>query len=137
MAKVRELRTAWGVSEIGLTLPSIVFVAGMVVAATGRIAGFGIAIGACLAFLNAVVLLKRVELAIASDNAAIATVSMQVGLLSTFAVIGAVTVILLLTSVPMAVGMAVTFFAVETAEFALFYRSRRRADTVPAGARSV
>ena len=94
---------------------------GLAIAVSGRLFGLGIAVGAVMAVLNSTFLIKRVQFAVDSPSAAVATVSMQVGLLLTFGVIGLVTLLLLVLSVQMAVAMGITFFAVQTGEIVLYY----------------
>jgi len=125
MAEIgRRSRSVSGIGDVNLVLPAVLVVVGVIVATLGRIIGIGIAVGAILALLNSIVLVKRVELAVDSANAAVATISMQIGLLLTFGGIGAVTLIMLIVSVPMAVAMGITFFAAQTGEVYLFYRAR-------------
>lgn len=125
---VRRLRSAWGVGDINVVLPLLLVVAGGIVAASGRIVGFGIIVGALLAMVNSALLVKRVQYAVGSESPGVAMVSMQVGLLLTFLGIGAITLILLVTSVLMAIAMGVTFFVAQTAEILLYYRKRRALD---------
>lgn len=124
MLRVRQLRAAWGIADVSLLLPAVVVVVGVAVTLSGRSLGIGIAIGSVLALVNSAVLVKRVEFAVDSANAAIATVSMQVGLVLTFAAIGGITLILLIVAVPVAIAMGITFFIAQTGEILLYFRAR-------------
>jgi hypothetical protein len=100
--------------------------AGAVVAMVGRgYLGLGIGVGALLAYFNSWLLASRIELATATGEAAAAMISMQLGLLVTFTVVGGLTVLMVFISLPMTVAMAISFFLTQTAELALYYRARR------------
>jgi hypothetical protein len=129
MLRVRQLRAAWRIEDVNLIFPALIAAAGIVIAATGHMFGLGILIGAIVAGANSALLLKRVQLAVESPSPAIATVSMQVGLMLTFVAIGAITLLLLVISVPLAVAMALTFFVAQTGEIGLFYWTRTHRST--------
>lgn len=124
-----------GLEDLNVLLPGFVIAAGLGTIVAGKPPiGVGIAVGAMLALLNSVLLVKRIDLAIASGMAVTAMIAMQLGLFVTFTLVGAITVVMVLISLPMTIAMAISFFGVQTAELILYYRARRsRLDAGPTG----
>jgi len=85
---------------------------------------------ACLAFLNGMILSKRVEFAAGTGSLAQALMVMQVGLLVTFTIVGIATVILVHYSLPLTIGCAAGFVTAQLAILAAFYWTHAR--TMPA-----
>ena len=123
-----------GLGDVNLIVPGLVVLSGIGVSIAGRpYIGIGIAVGALLAVLNTVLLIKRVDMAAASGLAPVAMVSMQLGLLVTFTVIGGVAVVMVLINLSMTIAMAISLFGTQTAELLLYYRARRsRLGAMPA-----
>jgi len=123
---VRRVLGPLGLDGVSFGLPALAVVAAVVLSLAGQpLIGAGIAVGAVLALLNSSLLIKRIDLAVRSGNPAAALISMQLGLLVTFTIVGAVTVLMLLSSVRMTVAMAISFFIAQTAELLLFYWARQ------------
>ena len=120
-----------GSGRVNPLVPAMVVVAGAVVFGFGyRFIGAGIAVGACLAFVNALLLSRRVELAADTGDMARAMMVMQIGLITTFVVIGVATVILVKISLAMAVAAAAGFAVAQLAILAAFYLTRARREVV-------
>ncbi len=112
-------------------IPGVIALAGLgIVLARYRPIGLGIAIGAGLALLNALILSKRVEFAASTGSVAQALMVMQIGLLVTFTIVGIATVILIHYSLPLTIGCAIGFLTAQLAILAAFYWSHAR--TMPA-----
>jgi hypothetical protein len=110
-------------------VPAAVIVAGLIVFATGRQwIGAGVAIGAVLAYVNSLLLSRRVDLAASTGNVAGALMVMQVGLLVTMAIIGVTTIVLVQISLAMAVASAAGFGIAQIAILAAFYVTHARTD---------
>ncbi len=88
--------------------------------------GGGIAIGALLALVNGLILSKRVEVASTTGSVASALMVMQVGLLVTFTIIGAATVLLIHYSLALTLGCAAGFIVAQLAILATFYWTHAR-----------
>ncbi len=117
----------FAMGDVNLLLPALVIIGAIGVAVSDHpYIAVGIAVGAVLAYVNSGLLAKRIMLAATTGNAGAAMISMQVGLLVTFTVVGAITVGMVLNSRPMTVAMAICFFVVQTAELVLYYRARKR-----------
>lgn len=113
----------WG--DVNGLFPVVVIAVAVGVAASGRgYIGAGIAVGALLALMNSSLLLRRIAGAVETGNPAAAMISMQVGLLVTFTVVAAVTVLLVLVSRSMAVAMGISFFVTQTGQIAVFFLER-------------
>jgi hypothetical protein len=109
-----------------MVVPAVVIAAGAGVALTGKgYVGVGIAVGALLAYFNSWLLASRIELATSTGVAAAAMISMQLGLLVTFTVVGGLTVLMVFISLQMTIAMAITCFLTQTAEVGVYYRARR------------
>ncbi len=125
----------FAMGDVNLLLPALVIIGAVGVAVSDHpYIAVGIAVGAVLAYVNSGLLAKRIMLAATTGNAGAAMISMQVGLLVTFTVVGAITVGMVLISRPMTVAMAICFFVVQTAELVLYYRARRGLETASIGA---
>lgn len=112
-------------------IPGVIALAGLGTLLAGyRPIGLGIAIGAVLAFLNGLILSKRVEFAAGTGSVAQALMVMQIGLLVTFTIVGIATVILIHYSLPLTIGCAIGFVSAQLAILAAFYWSHAR--TMPA-----
>ncbi|HZT96223.1 MAG TPA: hypothetical protein VFB34_05235 [Chloroflexota bacterium] len=128
MSAVSSLRTL-ALRDVNPLLPVAVIGGAVAVTAFGLpFIGAGIAAGSVLAYVNSALLARRIQLATATGDTAAAMISMQLGLLVTFTVVAGITVLMVLISRPMTVAMAITFFVVQTAELALYYRARRGRD---------
>jgi hypothetical protein len=128
-------QSGWGLftrGRVNPLVPAAVIVAGLAVVATGRaIVGTGVAVGALFAYVNGLLLSRRIDLAAATGNAASALLVMQVGLLVTLAIIGAVTIVLVQISLALAVAAAAGFGIAQIAILAAFYVTHGRADVRP------
>jgi hypothetical protein len=110
-------------------VPAFVALAGLVAFVLGfRWIGGGVAIGAAIALLNAVLLSRRVDMAAAMKTVATALLVMQVSLLVTATIIGIATVILVRISLAMAVAFAAGFGVSHIAILAEFYWTRARSE---------
>jgi prepilin signal peptidase PulO-like enzyme (type II secretory pathway) len=102
--------------------PAVVMLAGLVWLAMGHAwVGAGIAVGAVLAYINGLLLSRRIDFAATSGNAATALMVMQVGLLITMTIIGAATIVLIQLSLSMAVASAAGFGVAQMAILGAFY----------------
>lgn len=125
---MRSPRSVGGVpfGDVNFVVPALVILAGVIVAVAGKgYIGVGIGVGAILAYFNSWLLASRIELATATGDSAAAMISMQLGLLVTFTVVGGLTILMVFISLPMTVAMAISFFLTQTAELAMYYRARR------------
>lgn len=110
-------------------VPAVVIVASLIVVATGRPwIGTGVAVGALLAYINGLLLSRRVDLAASTGNVAGALLVMQAGLLVTMAIIGAATIVLVQISLAMAVASAAGFGITQLAILAVYYWTYGRTD---------
>lgn len=117
-------------------MPACVALVGLAVFAAGHGAvGGGIAIGAGLALINGMILSKRVEFAATTGSVAQALMVMQIGLLITFTIVGAATVVLIHFSLPLTLGCAAGFVVSQLGILFIFYwthaRSMPSIDTTP------
>jgi hypothetical protein len=118
-------------SRVHPLAPAAVALAGILWLATGHTAvGAGIAVGAVLAYVNAILLSRRVDLAAMTGNVGGAMMVMQVGLLVTLTIVGVATVVLVRLSLSMAVAAAAGFAATQMAILLLFYVLRARNQSV-------
>lgn len=107
--------------------PSLVAAAGIVAFFVAyRATGLGLIAGAALAFVNALLLSKRVELAADQGNIGRALLVMQIGFVVTCSIIGAATIIIVHFSVPMAVAAAIAFAVSQIGMLGTFYLRRGR-----------
>ncbi len=123
--------------RVNPVIPGVVALLGLGVLLAGfRPLGLGVAIGAALAFLNGMILSKRVEFAAGTGSVAQALMVMQVGLLVTFTIVGIATVILVHYSLPLTIGCAAGFVTAQLAILAAFYwthaRTKPALDVAPA-----
>jgi hypothetical protein len=129
------LHSGWSVvarGRVNPLVPAVVVLAGLALVATGRqIIGSGVAIGAILAYINGVLLSRRVDLAAGTGNAAGALIVMQVGLLFTLAIIGVATIVLVRISLALAVSSAAGFGVAQMAILAAFYFTHGRSTPQP------
>jgi hypothetical protein len=129
------LHGRWSVlarGRVNPLVPAAVVLAGLAVAATGRqIIGAGVAVGAVLAYVNGVILSRRVDLAAATGNTASALLVMQAGLLVTLAIVGVATIVLVKISLALAVACAAGFGIAQLAILATFYMTHGRSDPRP------
>jgi hypothetical protein len=127
------LHGRWIAGRLGRVNPLVsvlVALAGPVAFVLGfRWVGVGIAIGACMALFNAVLLSRRVDLAAKMSTVATALLFMQLSLLVTATIIGIATVILVRISLAMAVAFAAGFGVSHVAILAEFYWTKARTDT--------
>ena len=108
-------------------VPGIVALAGASAIALGyRPVGAGLIVGALLAFVNALFLYQRVELAAQMGDVGRALLVMQMGLLFTFTVVGAVTIVLIKIALPMAVASAAGFGVTHLGLLTTYYLTRSR-----------
>ncbi|MGH2443164.1 MAG: hypothetical protein ACRDFX_08380, partial [Chloroflexota bacterium] len=84
-----------------------------------------------LAYLNGLVLSRRVDLAAATGDMAGAMMVMQLGLLVSLTIVGVVIVILLHFSIAMALAAIAGFSLAHLAILATFYLSHGRSDPLP------
>ena len=110
-------------------VPLAVMVVGAVCFALGmRAIGMGVGVGACLAFVNGVILSRRVEIAADTGDFGRAVMVMQLGLLVSFTVIGLATIVLVRISLAMAVASAAGFAVAQLGILAAFYWTKGRQD---------
>lgn len=108
-------------------VPAAVMLAGALCFLIGlRWIGAGVAVGAALAFVNGLLLSRRVEMAADIGDMGRAVMVMQLGLLVTFTVVGIATIILVKISITMAVASAAGFAVAQLAMLATFYWTRAR-----------
>lgn len=124
MREGRWGRLAFG--RVNALVPAVVTLVGVGCFLAGyRWVGAGIAAGAVLALVHAVVLSHRVEIAADQGDMAAALMVMQGGLMVTFLIVGVVTVILIKVAVALAVAAAGGFAFTQLALLAAFYLSTR------------
>ena len=111
-------------------MPGVVVVVGIaLLVANYRWIGAGVIVGACLAYLNGILLSRRVDLAAATGDMAGAMAVMQIGLVVTLTIVGVSTVILIRLSLAMAIASAAGFAAAQLAILAAYYRKYSRHET--------
>jgi hypothetical protein len=114
-------------SRVNPAVPATVALIGVGLAVGGyRWVGFGVAIGAALAFINALLLSQRVEMAADIGNIGVALLVMQLGLLLTATIVGLATIVLIHFSLAMAVASAAGFLVTQLAILATFFFTRAR-----------
>lgn len=112
-------------------VPAVVILVGLAEAtARNGTIGAGICIGAALAYVNGLVLSRRVDLASLTGNVGAALLVMQMGLLITLTIVGVATIVLVKISVAMAVASAAGFGAAQIAILAMYYWTHGRRDPV-------
>lgn len=117
----------YGLGRVNPLVPGLVALAGLVCFAAGyRWIGAGVAVGAVLAFINGLLLSRRVDIAAETGDVGQAILIMQLGLLLTFTIVGTSTVILVHFSLAMAVASAAGFAVAQLAILAMFYWTRAR-----------
>lgn len=122
-------RTEGILGRVNPYVPLAVIAAGAVFFGLGmRAIGTGIGVGACLAFVNGLILSRRVEIAADTGDFARAVMVMQIGLLVSFTVIGVATIVLVKISLAMAVASAAGFAVGQLGILAAFYWTRGRQD---------
>jgi putative flippase GtrA len=108
-------------------VPAMTILVGAALYVSGRSAvGGGVAIGAVLALVNGFILSKRVEFAATTGDVAQALMVMQIGLLVTFTVIGAATIVLIHFSLALTIACACGFVASQLGILATFYWTHAR-----------
>lgn len=113
--------------RVNPAVPLLVAVAGIAAFFVGYHAvGAGLAAGAVLAFINALLLSGRVELAANQGDIGRALLVMQMGFIVTCTIIGAATIIIVHFSVPMAVAAAIAFAVAQIGMLGTFYLRRGR-----------
>jgi hypothetical protein len=129
------LRGAWDAAARGRVNPIgpvVVAFVGVAIYASGRTSiGVGVAVGAVLAYVNGLLLSRRVDLAVSTANIGGALLVMQAGLLVTMAVIGVAEVVMVRISLSMAVASAAGFGVAQIAILATYYWSAGRVDSLP------
>jgi hypothetical protein len=122
----------WNAAALGRVNPYVplaVVAAGLVLLLfASRAVGAGVMVGAALAFLNMLLLSGRVELAADTGDMGRALMVMQLGMITTFAIIAVATVVLVHFSVSAAVAAAGGFVVAQLGMLAAFYWARGRAD---------
>jgi hypothetical protein len=122
----------WNAAALGRVNPyvplAVIAAGGILLVAASRPVGIGVAVGAVLAFVNMLLLSGRVEVAADTGDMARAMLVMQIGLITTFAIIAVVTVVLVHFSVSMAVAAAGGFIVAHLGMLAAFYWTRGRND---------
>jgi prepilin signal peptidase PulO-like enzyme (type II secretory pathway) len=125
---------AWsrpGRGRVNPLVPAAVIVAGLLaIPLISWQAGIGIAFGAVLAYSNALILSRRVDLAAITGNVAGALLVMQLGLLVSLSVIGVATILLARLAVATAVGEAAGFGVTHLCILAAFYWTQARREPV-------
>src|SRR5579884_125489 len=131
------LADSWGRAALGRVNPYAplpVLAAGVVLAfADSRVIGLGVVVGALLAVVNSVLLSGRVDVATETGDFAQALMIMQLGLFVTFAIVAAVTVVLVHFSIPLAVSAAISFGVTQTIILVAFYLTRGRGEVAAGG----
>ncbi|MGI8968856.1 MAG: hypothetical protein ACR2GA_07105 [Chloroflexota bacterium] len=126
------LADRWGAlnrSRVNPLAPGLVVVIGLAAVGLGyQSIGIGVAVGAVLAWINGLLLSRRVDMAAVMGNVGTAMMAMQLGLLLTMTIIGVTTVILVHFSVALAVSAAAGFAAAQLAILATFYWTHGRGD---------
>ena len=109
-------------SRVNPLVPAAALLVGAAAVAGGHLAvGAGIAAGGLLAYLNGLLLSRRVDLAAATGNMAGALLVMQAGLLISLTLMAVATVILARYSVATAVGEAAGFGVTHLGILAAYY----------------
>lgn len=128
------LRDRWSElahGRVNPAVPAAVVVFGFALfIASYRWIGAGIAVGACLAYINGILLSRRVDLAAATGDMAGAMAVMQVGLIVTLTIVGISTVVLVKLSLAMAVASAAGFAVAQLAILAAYYRKYSRQENI-------
>lgn len=107
---------------------------GLAVSADGHLAvGIGIAAGGALAYINGLLLSRRVDLAASVGNMAAALLIMQAGLLISLTCMAIATIILAHYSVATALGEAAGFGCAHLAILGSYYWMHARVEPGPAG----
>lgn len=125
------------VAGVNPYVPSVVALGGLV----GIVAGFhtigtGVAIGAGLAFLNALMLARRVDVAAEVGNMAVALLVMQLGLLLACTLIGVVTIVMIRFSLSLALANVVGFIVTHLGILIAYYWGHARQEPALEGERS-
>ena len=116
-------------SRVNPFVPAAVIAGGGLCFAFGlRAIGVGVGVGACLAFINGLLLSRRVEIAADTGDFARAVMVMQLGLLLSFSVIAVATIVLVHFSLAMAVASAAGFAVAQLGILAAYYWTRGRQD---------
>jgi prepilin signal peptidase PulO-like enzyme (type II secretory pathway) len=125
---------ASGNGRVSPVVPVVVVLAGLACAVAGYTSiGIGVAVGAVLAYMNALVLSRRVDMAADLGNIGLALLSMQLGLLLSATIIGIVVVVLIHFSLTLAVAAAAGFAVAQIGGLAVFYWTRARGGGSPEG----
>jgi len=120
------LHARWS-GRVNPLVPAAGVLTGLAGVALGhRPIGIGIAIGALLAFVNGLLLSRRVDLAADMSDMGHALLVMQVGLLVACTIIGIVTVVLVHFSVATAVACGAGFAVTHLATLGIFYWTHAR-----------
>lgn len=111
-----------GHGRVNPAAPLVCVVGGVIVFALGyHPVGAGLVAGACLAFINGLLLSGRVDFAADQGDVGRALLVMQLGFIVTCTVIGIATIIIVHYSVAMAVGTAIGFAASQLGMVGTFY----------------
>jgi hypothetical protein len=114
-------------ARVNPLVPMAAVLAGALAAAAGRLdIGIGIASGGLLAYVNGLLLSRRVDLAADTGNAAAALLVMQLGLLISLTLMAIATIVLARYSVSTAVAEAAGFGGAHLAILAVFYWTHAR-----------
>lgn len=119
--------TTHALRRVNPAVPATIAVGGVVLFLVGyRLVGAGLVIGAGLAFVNAIFLYQRVELAAEAGDVGRALVAMQLGLLLTFTLVGVVTFALIKIALGLAIAAVVGFSITHLALLCTVYLTRER-----------
>lgn len=122
-----QVATGLARGRVNPFVPALAVLVGAAVSAMGDLPlGLGIASGGVLAFINGILLSRRVDLAAATGNMAGALLVMQAGLLVSLTVMAIATILLARYSVATAVGEAAGFGVSHLAILAAYYWSHAR-----------
>jgi hypothetical protein len=117
-------------TRVSFVPPGCVALAGLSWLAVGHTwVGAGIAVGAMLAYVNGLLLSRRVDLATTTGNLAGAMVVMQAGMIVTLIIIGLATILLIKLSLSMAIASAAGFGVSQIAILGAFYWLHGRVPT--------
>jgi hypothetical protein len=120
----------WSRSRVSPVPPGCVVLGGLSWLAIGHTwVGAGIAVGAVLAYVNGLLLSRRVDMAAMTANLGGAMVVMQAGMIVTLIIIGLATILLIQLSLSMAIASAAGFGVSQIAILAAFYWLHGRAET--------
>lgn len=109
--------------------PGVIAVVGTIAGFAGyRTLGFGVAVGALLAYVNGLLLSRRVDMASLSGNVGNAMIVMQMGLLVTLTIVGLATFALVRISVGLAVASAAGFAVTQLLILGAYYWTHGRRD---------